>query len=148
MTGHLTTAELAQVLRVPEDQVLAWHATGCPALDATAGVWELDAVRAWLTQELLAARRAEENVRGDVRAAEFDRKRALADRTRFELERLQDQFVSRAEVRQLLARVASTLRQAFHDLPHKLEGGSAAEIERELEDLLDQLAEQLDGVRV
>lgn len=143
----LTVAELAELLRVPQTQVESWSEQGCPAADEAGSLWRMADVRAWLTDQLRKAPE-ESGELATIRTAEFDRKRALADRTQLEVARLRNEYVSRAEVRELLGRVSSTLKRAFRDMPHKLAGLAPHEMEREFDDLLDQLADELQSVRV
>ncbi len=84
---------------------------------------------------------APRNGAGPLEEAELRRRTALADRYELDVERQRDGFFSRAEVQEGRVRRVHALKRAFEALPHKLEGLTATEIRRELDDVLEAFAE-------
>ena len=134
----MTLQALADELDVVLDTVCQWQKRGMPG-HKRGGKWhfDLDAVRAWVDSHVRAPKSDPRRAEADVRKAT-----ALADLRELDLAKRRGELIPRAEVREAVGTMASTLSRRLLSLPRglaaKLEGQSRAQCEAILRtELLD-----------
>jgi len=141
----MNTSEAAEALGVDQADLRRWRSKGCPVgKDGGRLSWSIDAVSVWIAGNLKShpdpAAGSPRARRGGVRAAEGRRKEALAARYEHDLAVLQERYIERTEVTEGNVRRVHALKRALLQLPHQLEGRTAAQIETRLRDLLEEFA--------